>query len=122
MVSAGMGGPRKVVTTGSNVMATPSRDTMPKVHSQDPMSKIQTAPVMKSRQNVSAQKRDNLLKPEVQFVNNGAPGMQGNQVSATTDLIHAKANANTYMKMQSQMGGRRARTRPSDMLKSNEVV
>ncbi len=131
---------RRVVTTSNTVQAGPPRDTMPKVMPSDPLSNIQTAPVMRGRGSVSAQKRDNLLKPEVKFVDESTASSAASQVIDAdapstnltgTDKIHAKANAATYQQMQksapkssplAQSEAKRKRVRPSDKLRADESV
>lgn len=129
---------RRVVTTSNAVQSGPARDNMPKVMPSDPLSNIQTAPVMRSRSSVSAQKRDNLFKQEVKFVDDApaesaAPAADGAPSSnlTGTDKLHAQANAATYQQMQksapkssplAQSESKRKRVRPSDKLRADESV
>lgn len=137
---------RQVVTTSNKVQARPQGDNLPKTAPSNPLSNIQTAPIIKARGSVAAQNRDNLFAgavndpsgapvgttmnaPMAQVVNTPMDIPQGDSSSAPskTDLIHAQANANAYMKMQTQTApltrkNKHNRTRPSQMLQSNEVV
>lgn len=137
---------RQVVTTSNKVQARPQGDNLPKTAPSNPLSNIQTAPIIKARGSVAAQNRDNLFAgavndpsgapvgttmnaPMAQVVNTPMDIPEGDSSSAPskTDLIHAQANANAYMKMQTQTApltrkNKHNRTRPSQMLQSNEVV
>lgn len=137
---------RQVVTTSNKVQARPQGDNLPKTAPSNPLSNIQTAPIIKARGSVAAQNRDKLFAgsvndpsgapvgttmnaPMAQVVNTPMDIPEGDSSSAPskTDLIHAQANANAYMKMQTQTApltrkNKHNRTRPSQMLQSNEVV
>ena len=137
---------RQVVTTSNKVQARPQGDNLPKTAPSNPLSNIQTAPIIKARGSVAAQNRDKLFAgsvndpsgapvgttmnaPMAQVVNTpmDIPEGDGGSAPSKTDLIHAQANANAYMKMQTQTApltrkNKHNRTRPSQMLQSNEVV
>lgn len=115
---------RQVVTTSNKVQARPQGNNLPKTVPSNPLGNIQTAPVMRARSNISAQSRDNLFS---NAMGDKMVSPTDNDMQSKTDLIHAQANANAYMKMQTQTAplarkNKQGRVRPSQMLESNEVV
>ena len=136
LASAHLGdnGPLRQVVAGTKPVVGPSRDTLPKVLPSPSIESIQTAPKLRSKRVINAQKRDDMFKRELTFVDDTPSQAKMDELAAQTDKIHAQDHADAYSKVQSQTTKhqaagaaegnhfKRARARPSDKLRADEQV
>ena len=136
LASAHLGdnGPLRQVVAGTKPVVGPSRDTLPKVLPSPGIESIQTAPKLRSKRVINAQKRDDMFKRELTFVDDTPSQAKMDELAAQTDKIHAQDHADAYSKVQSQTTKhqatgaaegnhfKRARARPSDKLRADEQV
>ncbi len=136
LASAHLGdnGPLRQVVAGTKPVVGPSRDTLPKVLPSPGIESIQTAPKLRSKRVINAQKREDMFKRELTFVDDTPSQAKMDELAAQTDKIHAQDHADAYSKVQSQTTKhqaagaaednhfKRARARPSDKLRADEQV
>lgn len=127
-------GPIRQVVAGTKPVVGPARDTLPKVLPSPGIESIQSAPKLRSKRVINAQKRDQMFKRELTFVDEAPSQAHMDALAAQTDKLHAQDHADAYSKVQSQTTARlpaaasnapqhkRARARPSDKLRADEQV
>ncbi len=127
-------GPIRQVVAGTKPVVGPARDTLPKVLPSPGIESIQSAPKLRSKRIINAQKRDHMFKRELTFVDEAPSQAHMDALAAQTDKIHAQDHADAYSKVQSQTTAqlpatapqapqhKRARARPSDKLRADEQV
>ena len=140
----GDNGPLRQVVAGTKPVVGPTRDTLPKVLPSPGIESIQTAPKLRAKRVINAtnnakndehfqkvQKRDDMYKRELNFVDEAPSKEKMEALAAQTDKLHAQDHADAYSKVQettakSQGQGehhfKRARARPSDKLRADEQV
>lgn len=140
----GDNGPLRQVVAGTKPVVGPARDTLPKVLPSPGIESIQTAPKLRAKRVINAtnnakndehfqkvQKRDDMYKRELNFVDEAPSKEKMEALAAQTDKLHAQDHADAYSKVQettakSQVQGehhfKRARARPSDKLRADEQV
>ena len=140
----GDNGPLRQVVAGTKPVVGPARDTLPKVLPSPGIESIQTAPKLRAKRVINAtnnakndehfqkvQKRDDMYKRELNFVDEAPSKEKMEALAAQTDKLHAQDHADAYSKVQettakSQGPGehhfKRARARPSDKLRADEQV
>lgn len=140
----GDNGPLRQVVAGTKPVVGPARDTLPKVLPSPGIESIQTAPKLRAKRVINAtnnakndehfqkvQKRDDMYKRELNFVDEAPSKEKMEALAAQTDKLHAQDHADAYSKVQettakSQGQGehhfKRARARPSDKLRADEQV
>ena len=140
----GDNGPLRQVVAGTKPVVGPTRDTLPKVLPSPGIESIQTAPKLRAKRVINAtnsskndehfqkvQKRDDMYKRELNFVDEAPSKEKMEALAAQTDKLHAQDHADAYSKVQettakSQAQGehhfKRARARPSDKLRADEQV
>lgn len=140
----GDNGPLRQVVAGTKPVVGPTRDTLPKVLPSPGIESIQTAPKLRAKRVINAtnnakndehfqkvQKRDDMYKRELNFVDEAPSKEKMEALAAQTDKLHAQDHADAYSKVQettakSQGPGehhfKRARARPSDKLRADEQV
>lgn len=127
-------GPIRQVVAGTKPVVGPARDTLPKVLPSPGIESIQSAPKLRSKRIINAQKRDHMFKRELTFVDEAPSQAHMDALAAQTDKLHAQDHADAYSKVQSQTTAqlpvaassapqhKRARARPSDKLRADEQV
>ena len=127
-------GPIRQVVAGTKPVVGPTRDTLPKVLPSPGIESIQSAPKLRSKRVINAQKRDQMFKRELTFVDEAPSQAHMDALAAQTDKLHAQDHADAYSKVQSQTTAqlpatapqapqhKRARARPSDKLRADEQV
>lgn len=127
-------GPIRQVVAGTKPVVGPARDTLPKVLPSPGIESIQSAPKLRSKRVINAQKRDQMFKRELTFVDEAPSQAHMDALAAQTDKLHAQDHADAYSKVQSQTTAqlpgaassapqhKRARARPSDKLRADEQV
>ena len=127
-------GPIRQVVAGTKPVVGPARDTLPKVLPSPGIESIQSAPKLRSKRIINAQKRDHMFKRELTFVDEAPSQAHMDALAAQTGKIHAQDHADAYSKVQSQTTAqlpatapqapqhKRARARPSDKLRADEQV
>ena len=141
----GDNGPLRQVVAGTKPVVGPARDTLPKVLPSPGIESIQTAPKLRAKRVINAtnnakndehfqkvQKRDDMYKRELNFVDEAPSKEKMEALAAQTDKLHAQDHADAYSKVQSETTAKlqghsehhfkRARTRPSDKLRADEQV
>ena len=141
----GDNGPLRQVVAGTKPVVGPARDTLPKVLPSPGIESIQTAPKLRAKRVINAtnnakndehfqkvQKRDDMYKRELNFVDEAPSKEKMEALAAQTDKLHAQDHADAYSKVQSETTAKlqghsehhfkRARARPSDKLRADEQV
>ena len=138
----GEAGPIRKVVAGTKPVVGPTRDTLPKVLPSPGIESIQTAPKLRAKRVIDAtkneehfqkvQKRDDMYKRELNFVDAAPSQEKMEALAAQTDKLHAQDHADAYSKVQSETTAKlqgqgehhfkRARSRPSDKLRADEQV